>query len=228
MFNQIESWVVSQGLQVRAAFHTDRDDNVPSMENGDPVGTLLLVGNVGSSMWQHFSQSSEYSDGLSDPLDRWSLRLGHQLAKEFGGSALFPFGGPPFHPFLSWAARADLSNTSPLGLSVHPQYGLWHAYRFALALPQRLDDIPDLQKTASPCLSCSDKPCLNTCPVNAFTGESYLYIQCAQYLAQNPGCDCNALGCGSRRACPIGTAYQYETDHARFHMQAFVENHRTE
>jgi len=227
MLNQIDRWVASQGLQVQAVFHPDREDNVPPLESGDTVGTLLLIGNAGSTMWHQFRQSPEYDDGLSDPLDRWSLRLGHRLAEEFGGSALFPFSGPPFHPFLSWAARADSFAASPLGLSIHPRYGLWHAYRFALALPQRLECLPDLQSSPSPCLSCSNKPCLDACPVNAFTGKSYLYIQCAQYLAQSPGCDCNQRGCGSRRACPVGKAYQYESDHGHFHMQAFVANHGT-
>ena len=33
---------------------------------------LVLVGNIGSSYWPLFSQSTEYLDGAADPLDRWS------------------------------------------------------------------------------------------------------------------------------------------------------------
>jgi hypothetical protein len=105
---------------------------------GDAPGTLVLLGNVGSSLWPAFSISPEYRDGRENPLDRWSRRVGHDLAARFDGQALFPFGGPPYQPFLRWAARAETVHGSTLGMLIHPRYGLWHAHRFALALPESL------------------------------------------------------------------------------------------
>ena len=35
--------------------------------------------------------------------------------------------GPPFLPFLEWAKRSEVTE-SPIGLLIHPVYGLWHAY----------------------------------------------------------------------------------------------------
>ena len=42
-------------------------------------------------------------------------------------SALFPFGGPPHFPFQQWARRAEPVHPSPIGLLIHPIYGLWHS-----------------------------------------------------------------------------------------------------
>ncbi|TDJ25485.1 MAG: hypothetical protein E2O60_01955, partial [Gammaproteobacteria bacterium] len=65
------------------------------------VGTdvsIALVGNIGSSYWPVFSQSSEYRDGKPDPLDRWSRRVAEKVAKAIGASAIYPFEGPPYYP----------------------------------------------------------------------------------------------------------------------------------
>ena len=43
------------------------------------------------------------------------------LARELGGKALFPFGGPPFLPFQRWAQRAEPVHSSPIGLLIHPR-----------------------------------------------------------------------------------------------------------
>ncbi|MEH6825730.1 MAG: hypothetical protein V7629_17690 [Motiliproteus sp.] len=225
MIAQIQQSVESRGLLIRAAFHVTPGDQVPPLENGGPTGTLLLIGNAGSAMWAAFTRSAEYNDGQADALDRWSIRLGRRLARQFGGAVLFPFGGPPFHPFLSWAKRGDGSVASPLGLSLHPQYGLWHAYRFGLCLPQRLEGLPVLPEPTDLCQRCADKPCLDACPVEAFSGTEYRHTRCAQFLSQSPDHDCNHRGCHSRRACPVGKTYQYQPDHAQFHMRVFVSRH---
>lgn len=228
MYQQINQSVSAQGLQVLSAFHVTPTDQVPPLANGEPVGTLLLVGNAGSAMWRAFSHSAEYSDGQADALDRWSVRLGQCLARKFGGEALFPFGGPPFHPFLSWARRGDGSQASPLGLSLHPRYGLWHAYRFGLCLPERLEGLPELPKPSELsdiCRRCTGKPCLDACPVEAFTGTEYRHTRCASFLSQTPEHDCNHQGCRARRACPMGQGYQYQPDQAQFHMRVFVSSH---
>ena len=56
----------------------------------------VLVGNAGSRFWRVFTQSTEFQDGDSDPLDRWSLRIGQQVAAKLGARVLFPFEGPPY------------------------------------------------------------------------------------------------------------------------------------
>ena len=70
-----------------------------SLAEGERVGeladmrTIVLAGMVGRDGWDAFAASPEASDGLADPLDRWSRRLIESLARELGGKALFPLAG---------------------------------------------------------------------------------------------------------------------------------------
>lgn len=233
---QLSDRLAEHGLLIPAAFNLTGDDALQPVGLKFPAATLLLIGNVGSSMWQDFSESAEYLDGLPDPLDRWSIRLADELSGEFGAVALFPFGGPPYHPFLSWAAKGEPAFVSPLGLTLHPEYGLWHAYRFALAFMDPIeigaDHDPEGRATASEdrCLSCKKlsagrPPCLSNCPIDAFTDSGYRVRECAEFLARDPEHECNLKGCLARRACPVGQDYRYQDAHAQFHMRQFVINH---
>jgi hypothetical protein len=50
-----------------------------------------------------------------------------------GAVGLFPFQKPHL-PLQRWAKRAESCHASPLGMFIHPEHGLWHGYRCALAL----------------------------------------------------------------------------------------------
>jgi ferredoxin len=190
-----------------------------------------MVGVTGSGFWPHFKASAFFSDGQSDPLDRWSRAIGEALATQYGGVALYPFDGPPYHPFQRWADRADATQPSRMLLRIHPAYGLWHAYRFALALPgtcapdQPVHDLP-VQVTPDLCAGCAGQPCLQACPVQAYTGETFLLNACATHLQGARGQDCMEDGCLARRACPVAPTQRYTPEHAAFHMQAFAAQHR--
>ena len=73
------------------------------------IRTIVLAGMAGREGWSAFAASPEAGDGLGHPLDRWSRRIIETLAREFGGQAFFPFGGPPYWPFQQWARRAEPS-----------------------------------------------------------------------------------------------------------------------
>lgn len=209
------------GLLVRGAFVPEEADGVPPL-GGRPAQSLVLFGHAGSSLWPSFSGSPEFRDGAPDPLDRWSRRIGDSLAGRFGGMALFPFGGPPHQPFYRWARKAEALEPSPVGMLIHPQYGLWHAYRFALALSQPLEGAASPGAAQSPCNRCSAKPCLTACPAGAFTDGSHNVQRCVAYLQSTPAAACWTGGCRVRHACPEGQAYRYTPAQAEFHMRAFV------
>jgi hypothetical protein len=194
----------------------------PAVDGGGR--SLILVGNAGSGMWRVFRASPEAGDGQPDPLDRWSRRIGQAVAAAVGAEAVFPFDGPPYPPFQLWARRSGAAFDSPIVLTIHGRYGLWHAYRFALRTEHGPALVPARPMEASPCLQCPDQPCLHGCPVAAFAPGRYEVHRCLEYLRERPDSACRAFGCAARRACPVAPAQRYEAEHARFHMDAFVRS----
>lgn len=220
--------LAADGLRLRGGFVPGAEDALPRLPAGRAVAVVWLVAHAGSEMWPAFSASPQAHDGLPHPLDRWSRAIGDALADELGGRGLYPSEGPPYHPFQRWAARIEALPASPLKLQMHPEFGLWHAYRFALALP-RLDEEDRAgilrqaaAAVADPCLQCAEQPCLQACPVDAFDGEGYAVERCRTHAAGPAGLACRSQGCLARRACPVGEVFRYMPEHAAFHMAAFL------
>jgi len=193
--------------------------------------SLIMVGVAGSEFWPIFQQSKEYTsylNGETDPLDRWSKRIGDEIASEFSGQAVYPFEGPPHYPFIEWAKRCDTLHSSKMGFSIHPEYGLWHAFRFALLLPNSYAELDTIIRTEpeNACATCVDSPCLNSCPVAAYSKAGFDPDSCFQHLQENEKGECRMQGCIARRSCPEGVSYQYESKHAEFHMTAFYQSQK--
>jgi hypothetical protein len=201
----------AHGLILRGGFHPEPAE--PGLEG---AGTLLLVGNAGPAMWRAFAS---HIDGAPDPLNRWTRKVIEPVAEKFGARALYPFGEPRW-PFQRWALRAEALHASPLGILIHAEYGLWHAWRAALLFADRLD-LPARTERANPCDSCVEKPCLSACPVGAFNGDIYDVPACAAHL-RSDAATCGATGCHARNACPVGADWRYEAAQIRFHMEAFA------
>jgi ferredoxin len=172
-------------------------------------------------MWEAFTKAGL---GGHDPLDRWSRRVLDTIATQLDASVVMPSDGPPFNPFQRWAMRAEPVHSSPLGILIHPRWGLWHGYRGALLFAEVLD-LPDVEVLESPCVTCEAKPCLTTCPVGAFTGSEYRVEACATHLNSAAGTRCLTGGCLARHACPIGKDARPGSDQAAFHMRAFLFSH---
>lgn len=216
--------IEARHLAPRGALHPTPEDGVPAMGDGRTAGTLVLVGVVGRASWDAF-QAADESRRQPHPLDRWSRRVVGELAAELGAETLFPFGGPPFLPFIRWARRAEAVYPSPIGPLIHPDYGLWHAYRGALAFAHRIE-LPPPDTRPPPCDTCVDKPCLGTCPVGAFSAKGYDVPACTDHIGGSQGGDCLAGGCLARRACPVGVTYRYAAAQMGFHMRAFLAANR--
>ncbi|SLN67906.1 ferredoxin [Roseisalinus antarcticus] len=152
---EIETAAAASALEVAGLVEPGPQDGLAE------AGTLALLSPAEPAFWARFTASAEYADGAPDPLDRWSRRVIDALAEAFGATALYPFGGPPWHPFIGWAQRSGRAHVSPVGLMVHDRAGLFLSYRGALALPARL---PAQARPPAPCDGCA-APCLTTCPV---------------------------------------------------------------
>jgi hypothetical protein len=221
--NELARGLDGIGLALRGAFHPVPADRVPAFADGAPTLTVLLLGWTGGDQWPMFAASLEAADGDPNPLDRWSRRLIDRIAAEIAGVAFYPFGGPPWFDFQSWALKAEPVYRSPLGLLIHPKWGLWHSYRGAIGLRQRWELMPRADSPA-PCERCLDRRCLTACPVSAFKADrSYDYAACRQYV-EGDGQDCRTYACAARRACPVAPDKRYSEAQAAFHMNAFLGN----
>ncbi len=186
----------------------------------DGAKPALLLGDVGGSQWDCFARSGYMEDWQPDPLDRWTKASVSPVALAVDSIALYPFGEKVW-PFQQWAKEAMGVSSSPLGLLIHPVYGLWMALRAALVFDEAFD-LPATQRQAPPCSSCADKPCLTSCPVNAFAGDVYHADLCRKYVRSAEGEECRDSGCLARRACPVGREYEYSPNQQAFHMSIFA------
>ena len=110
---------------------------------------------------------------------------------------------------------------SPLGILMQPEYGLWHAYRGALLFDVELD-LSAPREAIHLCGLCAGKPCLKSCPVDAYDGR-FRVRGVPDPRARPNGAPCRDGGCLDRNACPYGTAYRYPADEQAFHMAAFAD-----
>jgi len=212
-YTELRDLVLKDQLDILGGFHPIPSDHAPK----DSL-TVLLLGPSEPGFWQHVSAAPEFVDQAPDPLDRWSTRIVGRMAGSVGGQALFPFGGPPFQPFISWALRSGRAWVSPVKLLVHDQAGLFVSFRGGLALPYHVE-LP--AKPSNPCNTCIGKPCLSTCPVSAMTDAGYDLGRCHGYLDTSRGADCMTRGCAVRRECPVSASYDRRAEQSAFHMKAF-------
>jgi len=220
--NKLINLATENGLVYRGGFSVTKEDNVPSQIGGQPSQTLLLFGQTGDTLWSVFNQSLELADGLPHPLDRWSGRVGQSIARKLDGKLLLPFGEAPHHPFIRWASRIEDVQPSRLGMLIHPDHGLWHAYRFAIAIAGHIEGLPTVETRGNICDQCQSQPCLKKCPVNAFDGTRYEVTACFNYLQDNPESSCHSSGCQARDACPEGAQSHYLVEQKQFHMKQFT------
>ena len=203
--------LAAEQLEVLGGFHPDDG------EDGFPVGTktLLLLGPKEPGFWAHLHAQPEWGD--PDPVDRWSRRVIGRIACDLGAKALFPFGGPPYHPFYQWALRTGQVWDSPVRLLVHSGQGLMVSFRGVLALKEVVE-VP--LALAKPCEACA-APCLTACPAGALTGAGYDVPACHAWLDRAEGAECLTGGCLVRRACPVSQSYARLPEQSAYHMRQF-------
>ncbi len=209
------------GLFLRGTVDLVAGEAAPVLADGHPAASVVLVGNIGSSIWPAFSRwrAAQADRGGNDPLDAWSKAVIRAVAATAGATAWFP-SDPPWQPFQQWAIRAEGLKASPLGILIHPVYGLWHGYRGALGFTEPVAEVlPDPPQ--HPCDHCSEKPCLHTCPAAAVRPNGFDVPACRDHLrtAEGQG-GCMLSGCLARAACPVGSEYRYTDAQLHFHMAA--------
>ena len=137
------------------------------------------------------------------PLDNWLRTKIDGAAGAVGAHVVLPNSGPPFVPIQEWAARAEPVYRSPIGIMIHSEFRLWHAYRAALLFPalSRFRLAGRMTARATPARA---KSCLKVCPADAFLNDRFDASACAAHLESHAGTNCRVGGCLARRACPGG------------------------
>lgn len=207
-YQDIESATRDAGLIVMGAFHSSEEN-----------ATLILLG-AGPGFWDEIKSSPEMQSPDHDPVDRWSERVITDMAHSLGAEAVFPFGGPPYAPFIRWAEQSGRAWPSPTGMLVHDTVGLMISYRGALRFAGRIPLPADTSE--NPCVTCVAKPCITACPVNALSDvHSYKLDACHEFLDTEAGQDCMSSGCAVRRACPVSAGAARCPAQSAHHMKAF-------
>jgi hypothetical protein len=217
----ITSALAAHGLMPRGGFNFGGGDAAPPGPFRQPAKSVLLVGQAGAEPWPHFiAWRKRQPVALTNPLDTWARETIGMVAAQFGARAVSP-SDRPYLPFQQWAMRAERLRPSPLGILMHPEYGLWHAYRGALLFDVEIS----IQAPVEPihlCDLCAGKPCLKSCPVDAYSERGFAHKSCLDHVRSRDGTECRDGGCLDRNACPYGVAYRYPAEVQAFHMAAFM------
>lgn len=220
---RIDGLLAGTGLFARGAFHPAPEDGVRALADGRVAQTVVLVGNAGKGLWRAFRRDVPELAG-KDPLDNWVDAHLERAAAAVGAEVVYATR-KPWPPIQRWAMRAGGVHRSPIGILIHPEYGLWHVYRGALLFARKLA-LPSTRASPSPCDSCATKPCLTACPADAFKPGGFDALACVGHVESPKGKACATGGCLARRACPVGRAHAYVAEEGGFHMGAVVRTVR--
>ena len=183
------------------------------------VKSLVFLGPNEPNFWDEFSRSSERIDDLPDPLDRWTRRVLSSISAELNARVFFPFDGPPYWPFYSWALRSGKSFQSPINFLVHKRVGLFVSFRGAIGFQDTISGL-NFQKDDPPCDNC-ERPCEKACPVDALTVSNYDDKRCRDFVVKSEEDSCST-GCLVRRSCPVGHGLR-RPEQSKFHMSYFIK-----
>lgn len=188
------------------------------LENlGEEFSTFLLVGSSGQSLWNAMQRGPASGPHPVDSHCFTALEAFRASAELQGLATKLIWHGGSEHPFpvvklgelLGWSQR------SRMGIGIHPERGLWFAYRGVLAIhrdgstaaaalgPAELELGPN-----SPCVSCKDTPCITVCPTGAVGGPGGVDLRLCFEERERPEAPCGTR-CLSRIACPVGSDHRY-------------------
>ncbi len=187
---------------------------------------LVLLGHGGRRLWQVLHQ---INPGLSgpDPIDRFSQAQVARFVTDYLDGAdyrlLYP-GDTPV-PLGRLGELAGWCRPSPLGLGIHPTFGLWFAYRAAFLIAAPLPSVVTSPEPV-PCATCHDRPCIAACPAGAvFAPAGFDVAACSTFRLQ-PASPC-AGRCLARLACPAAPEHRYGDDQIAYHYGHSLATIRT-
>ena len=178
---------------------------------------LVLLGNGGGRLWDVIQTDKQRWMRGDAPIDTFSAIQAETFARRTLNDPdwrlIYP--GPTRLPLQTLGEIAGWAHESPLGLGIHPGYGLWWAYRAAFLTNRPLPRLAAAD-SAHPCSTCRDKPCIAACPAAALSAAAAIdLVACSRHrLKDDSSC---SHGCLAREACPIGREHRYSRAQIQYH-----------
>jgi len=179
-----------------------------------PYRQLILIGHQGRTFWAALQRRGLHG---SDPVDAFVAECvrdwmsgpltGHAWALVFPGTQ--PVGLQRLGELAGW------HQGSPFRVGVDAEWGSWFAYR-AVVLADTALPLTPRRALPSPCLSCTEQPCVTACPAGALArgGEFGLLACIAHRLQPESACQDRCL---ARNACPVGAVHRYSAAQTAYH-----------
>jgi epoxyqueuosine reductase len=216
------STLSSRGLGLHAVLRTaDAASVAPKLA---PLAadwpSLVLIGSAGTTLWQSMTAARAFRP--LDPVDEYCEEALFDFCDDMGddvGTRILwpdPVGDAPI-AVTRLGELAGWSHRSPMGLGIHPRFGLWFAYRGVVLLDADIEELRE-PASASPCDSCADKPCIPACPPGAVGGPRGLELAPCLGERSRAGADCETR-CLARAACPIGAEHRYSPEQMAHHQR---------
>lgn len=186
-------------------------DAVPELAN---YRQLHLFGHGGRQMWEALKISA-FADH-AEPVDDFSAYHVQRYFEEMPGDVsyrlLFP-GGEGMVPLRRMGELAGWHHASPLRIGVNDIWGSWFAYR-AVVLADTGFPAHVERGWTSPCVQCTDRPCITACPARAMDrGQLELNACIDERLQDASACQQQCL---ARLACPVAGAHRYDDDQIHY------------
>jgi len=175
---------------------------------------LILLANGGYGFWGPFAADNP---DVEHPIDHYSIKITERFFETYlsGVSVIRIYPQAHQLPIQRLSRYAGWSFPSPLGMDIHPEFGLWYAYRSIYLIDSELPVYYDSYRQ-SPCEKCREKPCFDACPAGAVRGiEKFDTTACINHrLSEGSSC---IDTCAARMACPAGAQHRYSADQMSYH-----------
>lgn len=188
--------------------------------------SIVVVGNGGGAMWRAFSRHVERNPGWRDrenPLDDFTREvIDREVAAALSDTgarytAVYPFmNDARTLNFIELGKIAGIAGPSILGVTVHPVYGPWIAFRAALLIDEEIYS-PGPARGFDPCPNCTARTCLTACPAGAVSIEAGWNIPACLTHRIEVEADC-APRCHARAGCVLGPEHRYPDDELAYHQ----------
>jgi len=222
-------FLAGAGLNLAAVFNRDTlppdvKQSLRALPAADAkLPQLILLGAAGRGLWHAMGGVGEgAAENFSvHPVDQYSTEVAKRFIAQYLGAprVCFLYPGDFPLPLQQLGAALGWSHPSPLGLHIHPEFGLWFAWRAAFLAATALPATPPGETTGSPCANCADKPCITACPVNAVHATKPFAIKtCAVHRLSAASPSCRST-CHARLACPVGAKYRYSAEQFAYHSR---------